>query len=76
MQLGLTELCKPVQGNFMETPFPDGTFDAAYAIEATCHADKVGAQSVCLRSLVWRIVEVGELIIMSSMACVLCGPIG
>ncbi|CEJ01591.1 Putative Sterol 24-C-methyltransferase [Rhizopus microsporus] len=27
-----------VKGNFMELPFEDNTFDAVYAIEATCHA--------------------------------------
>jgi 24-methylenesterol C-methyltransferase len=30
-----------VRGNFLEMPFEAGTFDAAYAIEATCHADKL-----------------------------------
>ena len=42
-QLGLTALCKPVQGNFLEMPFADDTFDGAYAIEATCHANKARA---------------------------------
>ncbi|KAG1454580.1 hypothetical protein G6F56_007287 [Rhizopus delemar] len=27
-----------VKGNFMEMPFDDNSFDAVYAIEATCHA--------------------------------------
>ena len=32
-----------IQGDFMEMPFDSETFDAAYAIEATCHApDRVG----------------------------------
>ncbi|KAK9827679.1 hypothetical protein WJX81_007793 [Elliptochloris bilobata] len=39
--LGLTQLCKPVQGNFLDMPFKDETFDCAYAIEATCHANKL-----------------------------------
>jgi hypothetical protein len=39
-QLGLTTLCKPVQGNFLAMPFADESFNAAYAIEATCHANK------------------------------------
>ena len=43
VQLGLTELCHPTQGNFLSMPFKKEAFDAAYAIEATCHADKVGA---------------------------------
>ncbi|GMH45025.1 hypothetical protein BSKO_12982 [Bryopsis sp. KO-2023] len=32
------ELCKLVKSNFLKMPFEDNTFDAAYAIEATCHA--------------------------------------
>ncbi|KAJ3258996.1 hypothetical protein HK103_003137 [Boothiomyces macroporosus] len=35
---GMTRLCKAVKGNFEAMPFPDNHFDAAYAIEATCHA--------------------------------------
>jgi 24-methylenesterol C-methyltransferase len=40
-RLGLTPLTAVVRGNFLEMPFADGSFDAAYAIEATCHADKL-----------------------------------
>ena len=36
-QLGLDK-CRSVQGDFMKQPFEDSSFDAAYAIEATCHA--------------------------------------
>lgn len=60
-QAGLQELdaqgkpkgqCKSVQGDFMEMPFGDETFDGAYAIEATCHApDRVGIYSQILRVL-------------------------
>jgi len=32
--------CEFVKGDFMKMPFPDNHFDAAYAIEATCHAPK------------------------------------
>jgi sterol 24-C-methyltransferase len=35
---GLEHLCGQRQGNFMELPFEKESFDAAYAIEATCHA--------------------------------------
>jgi sterol 24-C-methyltransferase len=35
---GLEGLCEVVKGDFMAMPFPDGCFDAAYAIEATVHA--------------------------------------
>jgi 24-methylenesterol C-methyltransferase len=37
-KLGLTDQCTAVRGNFLSMPFEDATFDAAYAIEATCHA--------------------------------------
>ena len=40
-QLGVESICEAIEGNFLSMPFPDATFDAAYAIEATCHADKV-----------------------------------
>ncbi|KAK4743857.1 hypothetical protein SAY87_010169 [Trapa incisa] len=33
--------CSFVKADFMNMPFPDCTFDAAYAIEATCHAPDV-----------------------------------
>jgi sterol 24-C-methyltransferase len=35
---GLDGLCDVVKGNFMELPFKEATFDAAYGIEALCHA--------------------------------------
>ncbi|KAJ3410785.1 Delta(24)-sterol C-methyltransferase [Chytridiales sp. JEL 0842] len=35
---GLSNLCRAVQGDFCNIPFPDSSFDRAYAIEATCHA--------------------------------------
>ncbi|KAJ3301912.1 Delta(24)-sterol C-methyltransferase [Kappamyces sp. JEL0829] len=35
---GLADLCRAVKGNFEDMPFEKETFDAAYAIEATCHA--------------------------------------
>eukprot|EP00038_Savillea_parva_P029194 m.69418 g.69418 ORF g.69418 m.69418 type:complete len:422 (+) comp8582_c0_seq1:43-1308(+) len=41
-----------VQANFMEIPFPDNSFDAVYAIEATCHApQRQGVYSEILRVL-------------------------
>jgi sterol 24-C-methyltransferase len=36
--MGLQALTACVQGDFMNVPFPDGHFDAAYQIEAFCHA--------------------------------------
>ncbi|KAK8053732.1 Sterol methyltransferase [Apiospora saccharicola] len=35
---GLSHKLDFVQGDFMHIPFPDNSFDAVYAIEATCHA--------------------------------------
>jgi sterol 24-C-methyltransferase len=35
---GLDDLCELVHGSFLEIPLPDESFDAAYAVEATCHA--------------------------------------
>lgn len=41
-EAGLSDNVTFVKGDFMKTPFPDNTFDAVYAIEATCHSpDKV-----------------------------------
>ena len=41
-----------VKGDFMAMPFEDGAFDAAFAIEATCHApDRIGVFSEVFRSL-------------------------
>ena len=37
----------PTQGDFLHMPFGDGTFDGAYAIEATCHAAKVSWVPSC-----------------------------
>ena len=39
--MGMQDLCTPVQGNFLKMPFEKEMFDGAYAIEATCHANKV-----------------------------------
>jgi sterol 24-C-methyltransferase len=51
-QARLEHLCDHVQGDFMHMPIADGTFDAVYAIEATCHApDKVGCYAEILRVL-------------------------
>uniref|UniRef100_A0A1D1XPD8 Methyltransferase n=1 Tax=Anthurium amnicola TaxID=1678845 RepID=A0A1D1XPD8_9ARAE len=40
-KLELGDKTKFVKGNFMEMPFEDNSFDAVYAIEATCHAPKL-----------------------------------
>ncbi|XP_062005135.1 cycloartenol-C-24-methyltransferase-like [Rosa rugosa] len=38
---GVDETCNFVKADFMNMPFPDSTFDAIFAIEATCHAPNV-----------------------------------
>eukprot|EP00891_Asterochloris_glomerata_P000788 jgi/Astpho2/788/e_gw1.00016.125.1_t len=38
---GVSSVCKAVEGNFLKMPFNSSSYDAAYAIEATCHADKL-----------------------------------
>ncbi|KAI8909941.1 hypothetical protein PhCBS80983_g02305 [Powellomyces hirtus] len=40
-ELGLSSLCKAVKGDFQNMPFPSNSLDAAYAIEATCHAARL-----------------------------------
>lgn len=35
---GLDGQCSAVEGDFLHIPFPDASFDRAYAFEATCHA--------------------------------------
>jgi sterol 24-C-methyltransferase len=49
---GMSRLCSYFKSNFMKIDQPDASFDAAYAIEATCHAgDRVGCYSEILRLL-------------------------
>ncbi|KFA47962.1 hypothetical protein S40293_09061 [Stachybotrys chartarum IBT 40293] len=49
---GLSHRLKFVQGDFMKMPFPDNSFDAVYAIEATVHAPSLqGVYSEILRVL-------------------------
>lgn len=50
---GLSALCRGVYGDFMRLPSEDASYDAAYAIEATCHApDRVVVFSEVARALV------------------------
>lgn len=42
-RLGVAPLADVVRGNFCEMPFPPNSFDAAYAIEATCHGEGAAA---------------------------------
>lgn len=51
-QQGLGDRCRLVQGDFQNLPFPDETFDVAFAIEATCHSpDRVKCFSGIARTL-------------------------
>ncbi|CAK9187437.1 unnamed protein product [Ilex paraguariensis] len=50
--VGVDQTCNFVKADFMKMPFPDNTFDAVYAIEATCHApDAVGCYKEIFRVL-------------------------
>ena len=52
VQGGLDKLCDFVKADFMSLPIKDSSYDAAFTIEATCHApDKVGVFSEILRCL-------------------------
>jgi len=48
----LTDVCSFIKADFMNIPQEDNTYNAIYAIEATCHApDKVGIYSEIYRVL-------------------------
>ncbi len=49
---GLSHLCEGVEADFNKLPFSPGTFDAAYEIEACCHAaDRRGPFGEIFRTL-------------------------
>ncbi|PIA53568.1 hypothetical protein AQUCO_00900268v1 [Aquilegia coerulea] len=53
---GVDKTCNFVKADFMKMPFPDNTFDAVYAIEATCHApDALG----CYKEI-YRVLKPGQ----------------
>lgn len=53
---GLVNSCNFIKADFMKMPFPDNTFDAIYAIEATCHApDALG----CYKEI-YRVLKPGQ----------------
>nr|GLL34531.1 cycloartenol-C-24-methyltransferase 1-like [Ipomoea trifida] len=53
---GLEQTCDFVKADFMKMPFPDNSFDAAFAIQATCHApDIVG----CYKEI-YRVLKPGQ----------------
>uniref|UniRef100_A0A2P2LHN6 Methyltransferase n=1 Tax=Rhizophora mucronata TaxID=61149 RepID=A0A2P2LHN6_RHIMU len=50
--VGVDKTCDFVKADFMKMPFPENSFDAVYAIEATCHApDAFGCYSEIYRVL-------------------------
>ncbi|XP_020571551.1 cycloartenol-C-24-methyltransferase 1-like [Phalaenopsis equestris] len=53
---GLDNSCNFVKADFMKMPFSDSTFDAVYALQATCHApDPVG----CYKEI-YRVLKPGQ----------------
>jgi sterol 24-C-methyltransferase len=42
-EAGLSDRCTFIQGDYLALPFPEASFDAAYAIEATVHAPDLAA---------------------------------
>ncbi|KAE8676811.1 Cycloartenol-C-24-methyltransferase 1 [Hibiscus syriacus] len=53
---GVEKTCDFMKADFMKMPFPDNTFDAVYAIEATCHApDAYG----CYKEI-YRVLKPGQ----------------
>ncbi|XP_010923409.2 cycloartenol-C-24-methyltransferase 1 [Elaeis guineensis] len=54
--VGLSESCNFVKADFMKMPFSDSTFDAIYAIEATCHAPDVLG---CYKEI-YRVMKPGQ----------------
>ncbi|PRQ54746.1 putative sterol 24-C-methyltransferase [Rosa chinensis] len=54
--VGIDKTCDFVKADFMKIPFPENTFDAVYAIEATCHApDAYG----CYKEI-YRVLKPGQ----------------
>ncbi|PFH61611.1 hypothetical protein XA68_16872 [Ophiocordyceps unilateralis] len=54
-QEGLADRVKFVKGDFMQMSFPDNTFDAVYAIEATVHAPTLEG----IYSQIYRVLKPG-----------------
>ena len=69
LQLGVASLCQAIEGNFLSMPFAEASFDGAYAIEATCHADKVCTPfSVLLRPC----SNLNSTVMFSHLFCSVC----
>ncbi|XWS60634.1 hypothetical protein CRYUN_Cryun07bG0052200 [Craigia yunnanensis] len=62
---GVDKTCDFVKADFMEMPFPDSSFDAVYAIEATCHAiDVIDCYFCCVwygcYKEIYRVLKPGQ----------------
>ncbi|ONI20496.1 hypothetical protein PRUPE_2G019200 [Prunus persica] len=53
--VGVDKTCNFVKADFMKLPFPENSFDAVYAIEATCHAPDYG----CYKEI-YRVLKPGQ----------------
>ncbi|XP_002978719.2 24-methylenesterol C-methyltransferase 2 [Selaginella moellendorffii] len=54
---GLSKLCEVICGDFLHMPFGDDSFDAAYSIEATCHAPQLRD----VYAEIYRVLKPGKL---------------
>ncbi|KAH7436415.1 hypothetical protein KP509_05G018800 [Ceratopteris richardii] len=55
-QYGMSDRCQFIKGDFMKIPVPDNSFDAAYNIEACCHAPDL----VALYKEIYRVLKPGQ----------------
>ncbi|XP_062101985.1 cycloartenol-C-24-methyltransferase-like [Humulus lupulus] len=53
---GVDKTCDFVKADFMNMPFPDNSYDAVYAIEATCHAPEAYG---CYKEI-YRVLKQGQ----------------
>ena len=56
---GVDSLCKAIHGSFTNLQFAANSFDAAYAIESTCHASDLNV----VYSEVWRVLKPGSIFV-------------
>ena len=54
MILGVPANCEFIQGDFMNLPFEDNSFDHVYAIESVCHAPDKVIELYALASLTYN----------------------
>ncbi len=56
-EAGLSDKLTFIHGDFLNLPFPDASYDAAYSIEATVHAPSLAA--VAVYSGIARVIKPG-----------------